>query len=697
MRFNNLTRLLSVSALAVGLVASPLASASFADTTGGGSGGGNGGSSSGDRRWVSLAYNNSSKAYPEFLKKTGYSKAVTEDLIRAKGASVEVCKKSNVIWWLQNKKTGGWSHNWTGATNGSAWRGDGTIQNPAKKYGDRAPTVAEYNTFLDWDKKNGRNLNKGKGQGYTVICSGVSTKPTIKTPESPKTTTEGKVTKDEDTFTKPYTYVTTVTPQTIKGGKIGRGLLETQPAKTVKTNFGKLWDDLNRGKTDKTASQIKKEVNAAVKKDKTLTHAKVNLNANNKNGLADGGVLNINEQMKQATISTKSTTVTTITVKCWNEQTWNANKGEYNKAVKKCDPKDKGTKKNITTTSISKSKESTQKNTGFWQILSVHCNPEEFEALLNATSGEKVISEGNPEKGVAAVVYSKKYSQQPAAGNLDFGDASNSNKAKAKTGNLGFYNKECAFDCTPGSTGSNAEKNGASNNVVKKGFKDSDNGELYGAKSGNSNSNKFSFFRDNRTNEIVADVWYPKNTTAVKYDGHKALTTTITRDPNGTPGINSSTGGSATVTDSEGKKLFTGTGKVKPQMNWDTSTFNSPNSTIRSGLVNKINLQSTWASEPNKPHAFNFKYEYAPKVYTNVPVKNIGFGENGAQERGDLGKVSADIQGKCYANFGTDKQQNMSSQISKNTGSGTTNNLDTKIINNDKLKVIANFVRSTTE
>lgn len=695
MRFNSLTKMLGVGALAFGIIASPLAPAAFADTTGGGDGGGNGSSSGGTRRWVSAAYNDSSDAYTKFLGMTKYSKDVTEDLIRSKGINLNTCKKSNVIWWLQNTSTGGWSHEWSGATNGSGWRGKGTIQKPAANFGERKPTAAEYNTFLDWDKANGNNLNSSSN-GYTLICSGVSIKPTIKNRAPDKITTVGDKEVKEQTFTKPYSYTTTVSPQKIRGGVVGRGLLEAQPASTVKTNFGNLWTDLNRGKTTKSAKEIREAINAAVAKDKNISHAKVNLTENNKNGLADGGVLNIQEQMKKATISTKTQTITRGYTKCYTIQTWNASKGQYNKAKKACD-QDPYTKKKETTTSIAKSLDATQKNTGFWQILSVHCNPEEFKALLDATAGEKVISEGNPERGISAVVYSKKYAQKPSAGNLDFGDSSNKIAAKAKTGKIGFYNKECAFDCTPENTSSNAKTNGAVNNVVKAGFKDSGKGELFGAKSGNTNSNKFSFFRNNDVNEIVADIWYPKNTKAVQYAGEKAITTTITRDPNGTPKINSSTGGSSTVTTKSGTELFTGSDKVKTQMNWNTDTFNNKNSTVLSGLVNKIDMKSTWASDANKPHAFNFKFEYAPIVVTSVPVSNIGFGVNGAQSRGDLGNVKANIQGKCYSNFGTNKQKNMSSEISKNTGSGTTNNLDSTIINDNQLKVEVNFVRSTTE
>lgn len=708
------SKLRKVMATAVAVMASfslVVPSAAFADdgSTGGGTGGG--GSSGGSQRgvqWASIAYKTPGKAYDSFIKKSGYRKSTTDGEIKKRVGDIKICKNSNVIWYIKSGKY--WTFNYDGATHSKRWNGSGTIESPKTKYGSRGPTDAEIRAFKVWDKKeNGNKINKKPG--YTIICSGAFAKPTKTWETVKKSTAKNEGNKYE--VTKPYSWTTEVKAQPIKvdakdaskntkTDPIGEENLNDQKSKNVKTNYGKLWDSLNTKKGQgMKPSEVKKKVKEALAKDAKLKHSTVNLNAKNKAGMAEGGVLNIYERTRPATIKAVETVTTVTTTTCVYTQEWDSEKGKYKPPKKKCTSKKDKTSKNTVT-----KKTATAQNTGFWQMLAVHCNKLELEALLKADKSIKLVDTGDSTKGIAAVVYSKKYKQQPKT--LDFGDSTNTNKAKKATGFLGFYDKECPFDCTPsskasdGASGSNgATKNvGTTENVVS--------GGKYGATSDNHTNNFFEFFRDNEAKNVKVDVWYPKSTGVVKYDKSAPKTTTIVRDKNGTPGV-SGDGGKFTMKTKSGKELFKGEDKVKTQKNnWNKNVddkFTNSNATILDGLQREFSVKATWASEDNKPQIINVKWEYGADVSTRFFGKDVGYGVKGVQNTGETVKATANIEGKCYSNFGTTNQFDTTEVFNKNTGTNTTNGLDNKILEKDSTNhpkekntnLVFNFVRSTTE
>lgn len=694
------TKLRKVMVSAVALVASitvvaPTAAFAAGGDTGGGTGGGSSGGSQRGAQWASIAYAKPGKAYDKFIDKAGYRKSHTDKQIKKRVGDINICKRSNVIWYI--KSGSNWTFNYDGATHGKRWHGSGTIENPKTKY-NRGPTDSEVRAFKIWDKEeNGKIVNKKPG--YTIICSGAFAMPD----KTRKTISKKSDTKEKDpyTVTKPYSWSTEIKPQNIgESGPdpIGKDNLRTQKSKNQITNYGKLWKDLNTKNIDKLKpADVKKKVNAALKKDKNLEHMQLDLSNTNKKGMAEGGILNVYERTRLATITAteKVTTVTTTT--CIYTQKWNMKKGEYNKETKKCsDKKDKSSK-----TTLKKEKGSLE-NTGFWQMLSVHCNKVEFDALAKAIGKGKVVQQGDSAKGIAAVIYTKKYNKQPSQ--LDFGDHENPNKAKAATGKIGFFDKECPFDCTPSSDTKDgaSDKNGATKNVESTGKVTKDG--KYGATSEKHTNNFFEFFRDNEEKNVSVDVWYPKSNSNVKYSGSAPLSTTIVRDPNGTPGVSGTEGGKFTMKTKSGKELFKKDAETTNQKNWENGKeFSNSNATLLKGLHREFLVKATWASDTGKPQVINTKWEYKADVSSNILANEVGFGVKGAQEKGKTAKVATPIEGKCYSNFGTQDQFDTTELFHKNTGTDSTNGLDKNIIEKSekpsekKTNLVFNFVRSTTE
>lgn len=689
MNLKKIRQFLTAFIIAIGLVSGTVTAASA--TTGGGTGGGGSTGQQSGFYWASVSSSSAGSAYEQFLSKSRWSRATAEREVAARVGSIQVCQNSDVIWFLMGPSV--WAYNFQGyPTWLTHWMFQGSIQSPRVLAGP-APTGSQYQNFIDWDNGVGgmRRDNSGgwNDYGYTIVCSYATYRPPI-TRNTTEVTVAPPTTKTAS-YTEPYSWTTELTRQPITGGPAGKkdpiGVdnLHDQSLVTVKTNFGSFWDSVNTSNA-MTPQQLNDGAAAALKKDETLGHGVASLDAANKEGIAEGGVLNVKEQTKYATVTTSETSTVTTTRNCTYTRTWNSYWAAYNAETSSCNS---SSSTNIARTSSKVA--GTQQNTGFWQMLAVHCNLAEFDALLKSDSSLKQITTPDTSNAISGSVITKNYGQQPAK--LDFGDSTNPNAAKAKTGNLAFFDKECAFDCKPNAIGSDATaSNGASTNVGGAGAIEN---------SDKIKSNVFEFFRDNGAKKISIDTWYPEDKDGVTYEGEAPITTTITRDVAGTPSLDGSSGGQFTMKSTEGNTtLFKGTSTdVSNQKNWNSSTFSGPTATILKGLHRDFTVQSTWASDAGKPQVFNFKWEYTPKVTTTVPVSEIGFGSASAQNVGKTGDVTTQIEGKCYNFFGTAPADapDMTSQLGTNTGTGTTNNLDNKLLTDAAAKLTTNFVRSTTE
>ena len=696
------------------IIALSAPAASIADDTAGGIGGGSSkGTLTGPIHWKSIASDEVGAPYKEFLKRSGWDVATTESQVRARTGNIDACRKSKVIWYINHKATNKWVYNYNYTpTHGPVWdnhhNASGTIEKPYVSLG-RVPTTAEIGAFKTWDKtKNGNQIDSKPS--YTIICSGAF----IPVRNIVVRSTQNEYITEKDAHERQgiYAYTTSVKPQSIQGKNdpVGSQNLEPQTSKPVKTNFGLLWDRVNRGEVKLNKAQLNSAVDAALQKDKTIEHAKLDLTNNNKIGLAEGGILNVYEYALPATVKTNVDTVKVIVSDCTTTTKWNEAAMRYNAPITKCV---KRAPKVVSTSVAMTATNATQQNTGFYQLMTTHNNSAGFQALVKSdksikiTRGETLAAKPSTESltqgTISQSAVSKKYNQQPKV--LDFGDARNTNAAKKATANLGFYDKEAAFVCDSSNITPNAKKNGAENNAYLT-YK-SAGSTTYGAVSGDRNSNSFEYFRDNEPRELAVDLWYPDNTNVVSYDGHKALTTTVSRWEQGTPYPQSSSGGKFTMT-TDDQKLFTGSDKPKNLRNWNIETFSNSTATALKGQHTDFNVSSTWASEDKLPQVLNVKYEFAPTVHTEVYGQNIGFGKGGAQHLGQVVKVSAPIQGYCYAKFGAASDVQDVDLMLKNTGTGTKNELDGKIAEGVNGKdgssaadydrnLVVRFIRATSE
>lgn len=712
MKFKKIGRTLAATMMIFAFSASAVAatpSVAHADETGGMSGGhGNGHSTT--AHWESAAGTRGT-AWKQFVKSAGWGESNVVSKLNAQKVDVGICRKSTVIWWTQYSS--GWMYNWSGNTIGNSAI-KGTLTKPVKIHG-RAPWAAEVTAINKW--LHGR-------KNPVVLCSQNDPAPQKVHWSNFRNTSGTNYTSTKDTYSKTgvYSNSTTVVPMLIEDKYVGNSTPEAQSS-TTKTSFGRLYDSIAAGKNTISYDDLKKKADAAVAADAATSasgkvNTTVNLSDKNKSAFAKGGIFNISEFQASATL------VATRTNKYrndWNQQlrqdckrtdTWDQAKGGYKAGKSVCgkwyNRGRKTTKTTLNSVSNNLTKNvQTQKNVGFWQMISVHCNKQDFEKLVSAT-GATVVNSGDGTNGISAVAKSKLYTAQPKT--LDFGDENNANADAAKSSKMGFFDKECPFDCTASKSTDNGASadNGATTNSGTTG---TTNGSKNGAVSGSQRGNNFTFFRDNTAKDVSVDVWYPKTTGVVNYKSSPtaAITTTITRWATGTPGTQTKEGGKFIMKtkDSTPTTLFTGSTDAVTQKNWDTTTFSNADSTALTGLHRLFTVQSSWASENGKPQVLNVKYEYAPAVTTSFPTA-VGFGTDNnklTQVSDNASSSSANIQGKCYATFGTDTNSSTSQKFHDYTGSGTTNTLDKSPVDgasvgegnaNIATNLVLKFVRATT-
>ena len=110
----------------------------------GGIGGGAGGGTVSYAYWAAATGSN---AFQVFQSKAAQGRDF-ESKLRASGADINICKRSNVIWWVHTNNQGGfWVNNWNGYTHGPHNSVSYTINSPWT-FSGRPPTGAEYNLSL---------------------------------------------------------------------------------------------------------------------------------------------------------------------------------------------------------------------------------------------------------------------------------------------------------------------------------------------------------------------------------------------------------------------------------------------------------------------------------------------------------------------------------------------------------------------
>lgn len=713
--------MLSGAIISIPTAVSPLVETAEAGVAGGSSGGGGGGGGGGGNHyWVKFPN-------PSILNngKIGNIPNVWRDS--------QVCRNAIEVWGLvpgvvlyNNAISGSWNYSLVSIS--------GNANTSAQANG---------NQLVDSVVKN-TGWNRGSAAGYVndknLVCI-----------DNPNVLVEAQWRYEvrhtgtrNDSFTENqiHTYVSTVAPQPIEGKNdpIGADNLNTQSS-TFRTHYGRVWDEYKAAasapgaNTQDLVGQFKDRFVRAKGLDAQADagRAQVDLNEGNEAGLAEGGVLNVSEhgRMARASVSTQARSYevwrcghvrysqtgwqssggcgrVTGTMN-WNSPpadsiwglptsaTW-SNRGSVN-------PNPSNATSWTAFASVINPSTETQKNLGFWQIISAHCNEAGLTALKAALGGNLTkLDSGDGTTNVSGLYRTKHYDSRPSV--LPLGQNHSSlSSAQRDTGKLGFYDKECPFDCTSSGAGA-SDKNGGSSNVRDTGAKTTKG--IFGAKSGDFNGNYFELFRDNTERTVRPDVWYPVSTKGVTYDGSAPKTTLITRWNGGTPKLGSEF--NAYIGTGESKKSIfdvANTSAQPNQKNFETEqqfkeskSFSRATAFQAPGLVSDVTVQSTWASDANKPQALQFAWEYSPSVTSKVP-STLGFAQGGNVALGGSVNRATTVDGRCWGEFGTLTQTGLGENKTKlrgNTGTGTTTAFSTPSGDfNNKNNLVLNFIRGTTE
>lgn len=666
---------------------------------------------------------------------------------------INICKSSETIWYVtgHNFSYGGDYLSWMSQVNTS--HPDGMFP---RNFMQASPADnSSLNSGLTSRVYQWAVENDPGQRDYTIICSSVSdliisepppsttsTTPsstTSTTPSNTSTTTTSSPspstsypprvitdTEYRDEGNPPqvnnaywdgvYSYTTTVQRQNIgtNGDPAGELNLHDQqfnPNVTdgsqgyKKTHFGRLYDRVHSGDLGSISTDsLRSMVNQAKALDAQEGHAHMDLDAANKQGLAEGGVLNFNEYTRYARITSRETIRTKKIIPIEVTTTVDENVIPFIIITTRTERPDLAYDVEVGRDYHNSRSRGTPEQTGFWQALSVHCNQEDFNALLNAVSGETVVNTGDPTNKISAVVYTRKYSSLPSP--LDFGNPAHPNSIARKTATVDFYTKECPFECTVDKNDPNATGgNGGNTNVNDTPGPNNSIGNNWGGTNDNDqrNDSRFVFFRDNETKRITTDTWFPKAGNTVNYEGEAPLSTTLIRWSEGTPELpGGSPSGEFIMTSAHsGKQLFDGS-KTTPsdQANYSTAVAESgPTFEVLPGLHREFDVRGTWSSEQNKPQTFNFKWEYAPNVSTVVMTDNIGFGRNGTREYSQTTQTTR-VEGKCYARYGTTIPFDTTQIAHDNTGEGTSNNTDRSLLEgpgDQDTNLTIKFIRAVAE
>lgn len=264
------------------------------------------------------------------------------------------------------------------------------------------------------------------------------------------------------------------------------------------------------------------------------------------------------------------------------------------------------------------------------------------------------------------------------------------------------YTKECPFDCVSDPGTGQAKTNGASANIGTNGATSGRTGVKVNPSDGNgapsnkiTNGADMTFFRNNAWNRITTDVWYPANTDGIRYNGSKAKSTIIRRDPSGTPW-----GPNGARLESNGTDVFPtvkagGLGTQTSPSAATPGTYSNGTVTVLNGQRNDFRIRAPWASDPGKPLKFNVKWEYDVDNTATILVSSNGQGDSIAP---GFGQTTAKSDGKCDSTHHGSYRPN-DNGVHDNTGAGTPDLTDLGFDGSDNLDraFTVLFVRATSD
>lgn len=578
---------------------SPVVTAEAAVDTGSAGGGYGGLSNSGRAHWVKVDK-------PWLMRR---SETTVGNVDKWSLHNKPACKATNDVWILIPGAT---FDKWHSAYHSDGWRF--SLWAPDTAAGAKANHESVINEMVN-NGGVGLSWNDAKNRlsRQNMVCISTDNRPDqvnwdyYVREELPRT---ANFTKNE-----PYRLNVTVSPQPIEGklDPIGKQNLNTQSSSET-TNFARVWDELltksreSGYENQNIYNDFLSKFDEAIRQDATRERKQVELNRENLEGMGEGGILNVDEHTYYARSDVSTTTTRYYVERCvaeykhgqWRNReqglpcervndphinphnlpkppahwakngnvaaAWhhnNNNPHRQNEFTYYTPPQGQWGR-----TSWEKYKSTitvahpTQRNTGFWQIISAHCNELGFQQLKAAMGNSlEKLDAGNSGNAISGLYKTQKYDSRPAV--LPLGHNHTSlNSAQRETAKLGFYDKECPYQCTAHesfeeSTISNDAKfntsksdgffNGKDKPVNANGYFGSILNDKSKHHSGNvdeifSNSkktegNRFEFFRDNEFNNFRVNTWFPIPTDSIIYEGEQAKSTMVTLNPNGTPEV----------------------------------------------------------------------------------------------------------------------------------------------------------------
>lgn len=490
---------------------------------------------------------------------------------------------------------------------------------------------------------------------------------------------------------------------------------------TKESNFGRLVREIAKSGRGDYLHKLG-ELQDAISRDSSEQHAAVELNEGNQAGIAEGGVLNIQEHTVRQQVALNMN---------WSESRSRRYTCDYKPGTNGTELASPANCTYENWSGWSEDRDSrthnispalgTPENTAFWQILSVHCNPEELGAALSAygISGVdyNVVSQTRTDEGVTTIVHTKAVKSVPhTRDGKVFGSKVVDNAALKRTADKAFYDKHCSIQCLADPSGAGAsDKNGAKKNASTS----SNRGDGYGkggAVYGDSNSNYFEMFRDNHPRRVTVNMSYPKvEGTAFDYDGSAPIATTVSLWHGSTPKpfLDQKTGGGlltvSAVNGSGSSKLFTGSVAPTTQTNFTdpkrVQSFSGPWATKLAGPYRAFDISATWASESQGPAVLNVKWEYQPITQVTYP-STVGVNSDGSASVATSTR-SQKIDVDCYAVFGGYDSAPAQYDAARYTGSDSSNKIDGDILDaamadgsgaaNNEHNLVIRFIRGVAE
>lgn len=499
---------------------------------------------------------------------------------------------------------------------------------------------------------------------------------------------------------------------------IGVNNLKDQAVVTKESNFGRLVREIAKSGRGDYLHKLA-ELQDAIARDASEPHGTVELNAGNQAGLAEGGVLDITEFTKYSEVALDQNWSESRTRRYTCDYVPGTN-GTQLASASNCTYEDWSGWSEIADTRTHNvvPKLNSQPNTAFWQLVSVHCNPNELDAALAAYGNDyNIISQSRTDKEVTTLLKTNPQASRPASVDAKiFGVPTVANAALARTGEIGFYDKHCSVQCLTDPAGSGASNaNGAKKNASII----SNRGDGYsngGAVLGDSNANYFEVFRNNDKNRITVNTSYPKvEGTALDYTGTEPIATTVSLWNGSTPYtvVDPVNGGGQfnmwAVNGVGSPQLFTGTQKPTEQTNFTDprrpQVFSGPTATKLAGPYRAFDVAATWASEANAPVVLNIKWEYQPTTKMSV-LASVGMNANRSTTYSTVNRDQK-IDVDCYAVFGDATSAPTGFYAPSETGSKVTNTIDENILDktmtdgasaySNQQNLVIRFVRGVAE